>query len=86
LKRFHQLLKSHAIFREQIEGLVMDEPVIIKLDQGMTYSSLVAFLHLFRVNASYHVRVTEMSVRQLWTLLYSAGYLTTRMVIHLFVF
>lgn len=63
LTRIQQMLKSDDKFRKQIEGLLMDEPVTIELDQGMTYSSF-----------------TEMSMRQLWTLLYSAGYLTTRMI------
>jgi hypothetical protein len=64
----------------------MDQPVIIKLDKEMSYSSFVAFLRLFKVNAKHQVRVTEMSVTQLWALLYSAGYLTTRMVTHIFAF
>ncbi|KAI9509989.1 hypothetical protein F5148DRAFT_1374783 [Russula earlei] len=63
LKRIRQMLKSDEKFRRQFEALIMDEPAIISLDHGMTYSSL-----------------PEMSMEQLWTLLYSAGYLTTRMV------
>jgi hypothetical protein len=41
------MLKSDDKFRKQIEGLLMDEPVTIELDQGMTYSSFVAVLRLF---------------------------------------
>ncbi|KAI9509991.1 hypothetical protein F5148DRAFT_1374784 [Russula earlei] len=62
-ERIQQMLKSDEKFRRQFEALIMDEPVTISLDHGMTYSSL-----------------PEMSMEQLWTLLYSAGYLTTRMV------
>jgi hypothetical protein len=38
------------------------------------------------MNAKHQIRATEMSVSQLWTLFYSAGYLMTQMVMHIFAF
>ena len=63
----------------------MDEPISFKLDEVMTYSSFIAFLCLFNLNARHQVRVPEMSTRQLWTFLSSTGYLTLK-VIHIFAF
>ena len=42
------MLKSDNQFRKQIEGLLMNEPVMIVLDKEMTYSSFVAFTVLLK--------------------------------------
>ena len=51
MTRIHHMLKSDDQFRQQTEGLIMDESVTIELDKGMSYSSFATFLHLFKVNA-----------------------------------
>jgi hypothetical protein len=42
--RIHHFLHSDDEFRQQIEGLIMDDPVSIELEEEMSYSSLVAFI------------------------------------------
>ena len=42
--RIHHFLDFDDQFREQIEKLIMDEPVSFELDEVMTYSSFVTFL------------------------------------------
>ena len=83
--RIHHLLGSDNQFREQIEKLIVDQPISFELDEVMTYSSFVAFLYLFNLNARHQVRVPEMSTRQLWTFLSLTGYLTLK-VMHIFAF
>jgi hypothetical protein len=39
LEQFHTFLNDDHKFRKQIEQLLMDEPVSIELDHGMTYHS-----------------------------------------------
>ena len=55
--RIQHFLGSDDQFREQIEKLIMDEPVSIEIDEAMTYSSFVLriSLLLFNLNPRHQV-------------------------------
>jgi len=67
------MLKSSDIFREQVDGLIIGRPVKMEVINEMTYS---AFHPPFSCQCLDHVSVMQMSLTQLWTLIYHTGYLT----------
>jgi hypothetical protein len=73
-ERIYRFLDTDNRFRAQIADLLARECTEIEVEEEMTYHSFVTFLTSCCISIEFSV--SDMSPTQLWTLTYSAGYLT----------
>jgi len=74
------MLEGNDLFRAQFNDLLVDESIWVMFEKEMSYRWFVAF-RAFLHNTADHHSVPEMSMSELWTLIYYAGYLSKAVLV-----
>src|SRR5712671_5427552 len=71
------MLCNEDEFRENLAAILEGGTMNFTVDESMSYQTcVVSYLFSLNVSHSRRIRVSDMSMSQLWTLIYYAGYLT----------